>query len=149
HAVAHTAAGAGLAGELPALVRRPAGAGAGRAVPAPRSALAALAAVRAGSGQGPAGAHRRGWRADSGGALGRTAARRSRLSGPAGSRGRGRHRLPRARGGHHGPDPRRPLRAVLRHLSMLLDIEHRFAFDYDAYISESFMELRVHPKTTG
>src|SRR4029453_10507840 len=32
---------------------------------------------------------------------------------------------------------------------MLLDIEHRFAFDYDAYISESFMELRVHPKTTG
>ena len=32
---------------------------------------------------------------------------------------------------------------------MLLDIEHRFAFDYDAYISESFIELRVHPKTTG
>jgi transglutaminase-like putative cysteine protease len=32
---------------------------------------------------------------------------------------------------------------------MLLDIEHRFAFEYDAYISESFMELRVQPKTTG
>ena len=32
---------------------------------------------------------------------------------------------------------------------MLLDIEHRLAFDYDAYISESFMELRVHPKTTS
>jgi transglutaminase-like putative cysteine protease len=32
---------------------------------------------------------------------------------------------------------------------MLLDVEHRFAFDYDAYISESFMELRVQPKTTG
>ncbi len=32
---------------------------------------------------------------------------------------------------------------------MLLEIEHRFAFEYDAYISESFMELRVHPKTTG
>jgi transglutaminase-like putative cysteine protease len=32
---------------------------------------------------------------------------------------------------------------------MLIDIEHRFAFAYDAYISESFMELRVHPKTTG
>ena len=25
---------------------------------------------------------------------------------------------------------------------MLLDIEHRFSFEYDAYISESFMELR-------
>ena len=32
---------------------------------------------------------------------------------------------------------------------MLLEIEHRFAFEYDAYISESFMELRVQPKTTG
>jgi transglutaminase-like putative cysteine protease len=32
---------------------------------------------------------------------------------------------------------------------MLLDIEHRLSFDYDAYISESFMELRVHPKTTS
>ena len=32
---------------------------------------------------------------------------------------------------------------------MLLDIEHRFAFEYDAYISESFMELRVQPKTTS
>ena len=32
---------------------------------------------------------------------------------------------------------------------MLLDIDHRFAFDYDAYISESFMELRVQPKTTA
>jgi transglutaminase-like putative cysteine protease len=32
---------------------------------------------------------------------------------------------------------------------MLLEIEHRFAFDYDTYISESFMELRVQPKTTG
>ena len=25
---------------------------------------------------------------------------------------------------------------------MLLEIEHRLAFEYDAYISESFMELR-------
>jgi transglutaminase-like putative cysteine protease len=32
---------------------------------------------------------------------------------------------------------------------MLLDIEHRFAFEYDAYISESFLELRVQPKTTS
>jgi len=32
---------------------------------------------------------------------------------------------------------------------MLLDVEHRFAFDYDAFISESFMELRVQPKTTA
>ncbi len=32
---------------------------------------------------------------------------------------------------------------------MLLDVEHRFAFGYDAYISESFLELRVQPKTTG
>lgn len=31
---------------------------------------------------------------------------------------------------------------------MLLDVEHRFAFEYDAYISESFMELRVQPKST-
>ena len=32
---------------------------------------------------------------------------------------------------------------------MLLDVEHRFAFGYDAYISESFLELRVQPKTTS
>jgi transglutaminase-like putative cysteine protease len=32
---------------------------------------------------------------------------------------------------------------------MLLDIEHRLSFQYDAYISESFMELHVQPKTTG
>ena len=32
---------------------------------------------------------------------------------------------------------------------MLLDFEHRFAFGYDAYISESFLELRVQPKTTA
>ncbi|TMQ23944.1 MAG: transglutaminase family protein [Candidatus Rokuibacteriota bacterium] len=32
---------------------------------------------------------------------------------------------------------------------MLLDVEHRFAFEYDAYISESFMELRLQPKTTS
>jgi transglutaminase-like putative cysteine protease len=32
---------------------------------------------------------------------------------------------------------------------MLLDVEHRFAFEYDTYISESFIELRVQPKTTG
>jgi transglutaminase-like putative cysteine protease len=31
---------------------------------------------------------------------------------------------------------------------MLLDIEHRFAFEYDTFISESFMELRLQPKTT-
>src|SRR5215467_11322519 len=31
---------------------------------------------------------------------------------------------------------------------MLLKIEHRLAFAYDAYISESFLELRVQPKTT-
>ena len=32
---------------------------------------------------------------------------------------------------------------------MLLDVEHRFAFEYDTYISESFMELRVQPKSTS
>ena len=32
---------------------------------------------------------------------------------------------------------------------LLLDIDHRFAYEYDAYISESFMELRVQPKTTA
>jgi transglutaminase-like putative cysteine protease len=32
---------------------------------------------------------------------------------------------------------------------MLLDVEHRFAFGYDAYISESCLELRVQPKTTA
>jgi transglutaminase-like putative cysteine protease len=32
---------------------------------------------------------------------------------------------------------------------MLLEVEHRFAFEYDTYISESFMELRVQPKTTA
>jgi transglutaminase-like putative cysteine protease len=32
---------------------------------------------------------------------------------------------------------------------MLLDVEHRFAFGYDAYISESFMELRLQPKSTA
>ena len=32
---------------------------------------------------------------------------------------------------------------------MLLDIEHRFAFEYDTYISESFMELKLQPKSTA
>ncbi len=32
---------------------------------------------------------------------------------------------------------------------MFLQVEHRFAFEYDAYISESFLELRVQPKTTA
>ena len=31
---------------------------------------------------------------------------------------------------------------------MLLSVEHKFAFEYDGYISESFLELRVQPKTT-
>ncbi|MCB8933019.1 MAG: transglutaminase family protein [Fimbriimonadaceae bacterium] len=31
---------------------------------------------------------------------------------------------------------------------MLLDIEHRLTFQYDAFISESWMELRVEPRTT-
>lgn len=31
---------------------------------------------------------------------------------------------------------------------MHLRVEHRFAFEYDAFISESFLELRVQPKTT-
>ena len=31
---------------------------------------------------------------------------------------------------------------------MRLEIEHAFAFEYDGYISESFLELRVQPKTT-
>ena len=31
---------------------------------------------------------------------------------------------------------------------MHLQIEHRFAFEYDEFISESFVELRVQPKTT-
>jgi transglutaminase-like putative cysteine protease len=30
---------------------------------------------------------------------------------------------------------------------MHLRVEHRFAFEYDAFISESFLELRVQPKT--
>jgi len=32
---------------------------------------------------------------------------------------------------------------------MRLQVEHRFAFEYDAFISESFLELRVQPKTTA
>jgi len=31
---------------------------------------------------------------------------------------------------------------------MRLEVEHAFAFAYDGYISESFLELRVQPKTT-
>jgi len=30
---------------------------------------------------------------------------------------------------------------------MILSVEHRLAFEYDSYISESFLELRVQPKT--
>jgi transglutaminase-like putative cysteine protease len=32
---------------------------------------------------------------------------------------------------------------------MLIDVEHRFAFEYDGYISESFMELKLQPKATA
>ena len=31
---------------------------------------------------------------------------------------------------------------------MLLAVDHKFAFEYDGYISESFLELRVQPKMT-
>src|SRR2546425_10858945 len=31
---------------------------------------------------------------------------------------------------------------------MRLEVEHAFAFEYDGYISASFLELRVQPKTT-
>ena len=31
---------------------------------------------------------------------------------------------------------------------MHLQVEHRFSFEYDTFISESFLELRVQPKTT-
>jgi transglutaminase-like putative cysteine protease len=31
---------------------------------------------------------------------------------------------------------------------MLLQVEHKFSFEYDGYISESFLELRVQPKMT-
>ncbi|HKQ65757.1 MAG TPA: transglutaminase N-terminal domain-containing protein, partial [Methylomirabilota bacterium] len=31
---------------------------------------------------------------------------------------------------------------------MHLQVEHRFEFEYDTFISESFLELRVQPKTT-
>jgi transglutaminase-like putative cysteine protease len=31
---------------------------------------------------------------------------------------------------------------------VLLSVEHKFSFEYDGYISESFLELRVQPKTT-
>src|SRR5262249_38992135 len=149
HAVAHTAAGAGLAGELPSLARRRARAGAGRALPAPRSPLAALAALRSGGRQDPAGADRRRRRADAVDPSGRAATRRPRLSGPARRRQRRRRGVPGPRGRDDGPGARRAHHAVLRHLTMLLDVEHRFTFEYDAYISESFMELRLQPKTTG
>ena len=32
---------------------------------------------------------------------------------------------------------------------MILSVAHRLAFEYDSYISESFLELRVQPKTSG
>jgi transglutaminase-like putative cysteine protease len=31
---------------------------------------------------------------------------------------------------------------------MFLQVEHRFSFDYDAFVRESFIELRMQPKTT-
>src|SRR5262245_24410101 len=31
---------------------------------------------------------------------------------------------------------------------MLMEIEHHLSFDYDAFIRESFIELRMQPKTT-
>ena len=32
---------------------------------------------------------------------------------------------------------------------MILSVEHRLAFEYDSFISESFLELRVQPKTSS
>ena len=79
HPVADAAAGARLARELSTLVRRPTGARAGGAVPAPRPAHAALAALRDGGGEGVPGAHRRRRRDDDRSAIDRTAARRALL----------------------------------------------------------------------
>ena len=122
------------------------------ALPAVRPALAALAALRRGGGQGLPRAHRRRRRADARPrALDRPAPRRTCCyqDEPAAPR---RAPTPRSSTGwwtsvgqaHDALD-----RPVLRHLMLLLDVEHRFAFDYDTYISESFMELRVQPKTTA
>src|SRR5438093_852694 len=147
HAVAHAAEGAGLAGELPALVRRAPRARAGGVLPALRSALPPLAALRHRDGEAAPRADR--GRAGAGRPPGRAAARRALLSRRRHRARRRSDRLPRPRGGRHGRGTRRAQRAVLRDLIMLLDIEHRFSFEYDAYISESFMERRVQPKSTA
>src|SRR5262249_20356821 len=78
----------------------------------------------------------------------RTAPRRPLLRrGRAHARSRLR-RAPRSRVGGAQQGPRRARRPVLRDL-MFLQVEHRFAFEYDAYISDAFLELRVQPKTTS
>src|SRR5262249_59330446 len=56
--------------------------------------------------------------------------------------------LPRPRGRGGDADARGRQRAVLRVMTIRLEVEHAFAFAYDGYISESFLELRVQPKTT-
>src|SRR5207245_4394863 len=109
--------------------------------------LAALAAGGERCHQGLPRAHRRRRRALACGAAGRQAARGSLVRRRAlGATRVG--RLPRPRGGHSDADARGSHRAVLRLLTMRLEVEHAFAFEYDGYISESFLELRVQPKTT-
>ena len=38
---------------------------------------------------------------------------------------------------------------VLAHHAGTVEIEHRLSFAYDAFIRESFLELRMQPKTTA
>src|SRR5262249_39125283 len=54
---------------------------------------------------------------------------------------------PRAERAHAGP--RDAVGDVLRDLTpVFLEIEHRLSFHYDVFIRESFLELRMQPKTT-
>src|SRR5262249_28304704 len=119
-----------------------------RRVPRVRRALAALAARLQRGREGLPRAHHRGRRAVHGGAAGGPAQRRPvvrrRALGAPGVVG-----VSRPRGRHGDTDPRSAQRAVLRVVTMRLEIEHAFAFAYDGYISESFLELRVQPKTTS
>src|SRR5207237_3304336 len=56
-------------------------------------------------------------------------------------------RAARPRGRRARQNPRRSRDPIVRDL-MHLQVEHRLAFVYDTFISESFLELRVQPKTT-
>src|SRR5262249_9322680 len=149
HAVARPAPGAVVARELPSDLRRAARAARGAPLPALRPVRAALTPLRRQRGQGRARPPVRGRPPERARPTHRPTCRRAHVPQRRGDPARRVHHVPRIRPRRGRQHPRGRLHPLLRDLTeMSLEVEHRLSFDYDAFVRESFIELRMQPKTT-